>query len=101
MQKGKVMADSVQIGCINKTNRLDAHERIQKIGGVNPNGSRWTLSLDDAIAAIEAGKWRFYVSVKGQSVWVEIAVSAAGNKYLKTTADGLQPDNLLSLPECP
>jgi hypothetical protein len=54
-----------------------------------------------AIAAIEAGKYRFYVSVRGDSVWVVVATSRWGNKYLKTQNDGDQPNNLLSLPECP
>lgn len=36
-----------------------------------------------------------------QSVWVVVAVSAADNKYIKTQNDGEQPNNLLSLPECP
>jgi hypothetical protein len=27
-------------------------------------------------------------------------VSRFGNKYLKTTSDGDQPNNLLALPEC-
>jgi hypothetical protein len=39
--------------------------------------------------------------VGGQTVWVIVARSAAGNKYLKTQNDGEQPNNLLSLPECP
>jgi len=95
------MADNVRISCINKTNRLTAHERIRNIGGVNPNGTRWKLSLEEAIVGIESGKWNFYVSVNGQTVWVVVAKSAAGNKYLKTTSDGEQPNNLLSLPECP
>lgn len=47
-------------------------------------------------------EWRFYVErPQDDSVWVVVARSAAGNKYLKTEADGDAPNNLLSLPECP
>ncbi|MBP6893569.1 MAG: DUF3892 domain-containing protein [Gammaproteobacteria bacterium] len=90
-----------QISCINKTNRTSAHERIHSIGGVNPDGSRWKLDQRQAIADVESGKFRFWVSAGGSSVWVIVATSAAGNKYLKTQNDGEQPNNLLSLPECP
>ena len=95
------MAQSVQIQCINKTPRLNPHERIQSVGGIGADGNRWKLTLEGAIAGIEQGKWQFYVSVQGVSVWVVIAVSAYGHKYLKTQNDGDQPNNLLSLPECP
>ncbi len=50
---------------------------------------------------IENGKWTFFVRRNSQSVRVVVAVSRYGNKYLKTEADGEQPNNLLSLPECP
>jgi Protein of unknown function (DUF3892) len=72
------------------------------IGGINPNGSRWKLSETEAIQGIRQGKWAFYVERPvGHRVNVVIAFSRFGNEYLKTESDGEQPDNLLSLPECP
>jgi hypothetical protein len=89
------------VKCINKSDRYNPHERILSIGGTNSAGTKWKLSQEDAIKGIEDGKWSFYVTQGMRTVDVIVAVSQYGHKYLKTVADGLQPDNLLSLPECP
>ena len=94
------MASSHQVSCIRKDDRQDKYSRITHIGGANGNGSRWRLTLDEAISGIETGKWAFYTHVGGHQRWIRVA-SRNGRKYLRTEADQDTPDNLLSLPECP
>lgn len=89
-----------EVQCINKGDRPNSHERITHIGGRNGDGTGWKLSQQDAIQGIEAGKWAFFVRRGGNEVGVIVSVSRYGHKYLKTEADGEQPDNLLALPEC-
>jgi len=95
------VADRHQVLCITKSDRFNPHERITHIGGANADKSRWRITQEKAIEGIESGKWAFYVSRAGRTAEVVVARSSYGNKYLKTVADGIQPDNLLSLPECP
>lgn len=95
------MAAQVRVECINKTSRTDAHERISHIGGTNPSGASWRLAEDAAITEIEEGTWAFHVE-RPQGDRVEVIIATrVGRKYLKTTADGDEPNNLLALPECP
>lgn len=97
-------AASYEITCITKTDRLNPHERITHVGGrtgANETGGAWKLSHEGAIQSLESGLWAFYVLHGGQRVNVIVAVSRFGHKYLKTEADGEEPNNLLSLPECP
>ncbi len=94
------MAISVEIKCVKKQPRNDPHQRISRVGGLNYDGQRWGLSLDDAIAGIENGLYTFWTMGGGKQANVVIAYHNM-NKYLKTVADTVQPDNLLALPECP
>ena len=95
------MAQRVNVGCINKTDRSSAHERIRNIGGTNADGSRWRMSESQAIQKIEGGTYDFYVERPAGHIVDVVIAQRLGVKYLKTTADGEQPDNLLALPECP
>lgn len=95
------MAISVQIQCINKSERQNVHERILSIGGVH-NGTRWKMSQQNAIKSIEQNEFAFYVVDRySRRADVIVSTSRFGHKYLKTVPDGESPNNLLSLPECP
>lgn len=95
------MATKLQVKCINKSDRSNAHERIKAIGG-NSGGQQWKHPESQAIQFIKNGAYEYYViNNEGKEIAVIIGKSKYGNEYLKTTADGEQPDNLLSLPECP
>ena len=95
------MAARHEITCI-VPDAGDADRRIDAIGGAagGTGGGSWKISLDDAIAGIESGKWSFWTNGGGKPVNVIVA-SRNGRKYLKTENDGQEPNNLLSLPECP
>lgn len=95
------MAQRKRIQCINKTDRTNHYERIRNVGGVNADGKPWKISEDQAIAYIKNNTYSYYVHVGNETVDVIIAKSSLGREYLKTKPDGLTPDNLLSLPECP
>jgi hypothetical protein len=94
------MASRYEVLCVRKADRTNAHERITHIGGRNADGAAWRITQEKAISGIEKGEWSFYVSRGGHTVNVVVAVSRWNYEYIKTEADGEQPDNLLSLPEC-
>jgi hypothetical protein len=98
------MAENVQVSCIRKRgSHYDPHERIEGLGGMH-GGTHWYMLENDIIAELKKSdpprRWNFFTNVNGKSAWVMVAQHNRRD-YLKTTADGYAPNNLLNLPECP
>lgn len=85
-----------QITC-HKPDNADADRRLQGLGGPVCG----YLGIDTIIYRIENHIDRYWTTANGVSVWIEVKVRSNGRKYLKTTADGYEPNNLLALPHCP
>lgn len=87
-----------QITCIRKRDRMSAHEHITHVG----NGE-WIITREEVIRLIDSGEATFYVtdSRTGKTSWVGVVRPNDGRSpFIRTHADSLWNDNLLSLPEC-
>ena len=84
---------TLHVTCI-VPDQADPDRRIDAIGG-----DGFQYRLDDAIRKIELGTHAFWTTQNGRSVWIVVAVRN-GRKYLKTEADGIEPNNLLALARC-
>lgn len=94
---------SVKIICINKDNgdHYDPHLAITHLGWVNEEtGKRGKSTRLDMVAFIEKGSSAYVKDSYGKIARLVVRVSFAGNKYVKTVADGRETNNLLELPEC-
>ena len=95
------MARYLRIRHVVKTDRPSAHQQIQAICGIKPDGSHWSLTQEEAISQIEDGIAAFYLErAGGRRFDVAVAMDFHAHKYLRTVADGQQPDELLYLPNC-
>lgn len=78
----------------------DPDYRLDGFGGLNPNGTRWYLAIDDLIRWIDAGH-TFWAMVNGRRTEVITAVHPrTQRRYVTTLADSYPPNNLLNLPNC-
>lgn len=91
------MASQYQVTC-HKPDNNDPDRRLQGLGG--PGGQGWYLPINSLITLINDGDQFWTVNQQGNSVWIVIA-TRNGRDYLRTTSDGIEPNNLLALPHCP
>ncbi|MDP3069677.1 MAG: DUF3892 domain-containing protein [Opitutaceae bacterium] len=84
------------VSTVNRAYSHDPLERIEAIGGVNADRTRWQLSQVAATAAIDAGTDEFFVLNEGHPVKL-VVLNHGGQKYLATEREKTHPDDLLSL----
>jgi hypothetical protein len=95
------MADC-QITCISKPTPLSPHEHITHVGSSKTNPP-WKWTREQVIASIDGRTNTFFVIDARTGRRADVAVVREVGKvaFLRTHADGLWNDNLLSLPQCP
>jgi hypothetical protein len=94
------VAEQHRVRCVVTIDGVDREARIAKIGGTNAVGVNWRLSQQEAVSAIEEGRWAFFVVRRtGEALEVVVETSSSGRKYL-TTGQAQDPDPLLGLPAC-
>ncbi|WP_215224673.1 DUF3892 domain-containing protein [Echinicola shivajiensis] len=51
----------LKIQCVNKIEKGPLKGSIERIGGLNENGERWNITVEEAIKGIQSGLWEFYI----------------------------------------
>jgi hypothetical protein len=99
----------LQIMYVDKKDRYNPNERIQRVGGKSQDGTLWQMTQEQVIQAIEQKQYDFYVAVipyylpnvVGATEAKVFVTTHSGNKYIRTESDETKEDNLLSLPDFP
>lgn len=91
------MADC-QITCITKPHPQSPHEHITRVG----NPPTWVWEREKVVASIDEKSNTFYVldPTSGKRSDVGVVREAGKAPYLRTYADGVWNNNLLSLNQC-
>jgi hypothetical protein len=96
--KEKIMAD-VRVTCITKAHPQSSHEHITNLGN---QAAGWKWTREQVIASIDAKTNTFFVVDPSTGKRSDIGVIRPSGRapYLRTHADGVWNDNLLSLNQC-
>lgn len=87
-----------RIDCVNKLASASPWDSIIRLSGTHDSdGQRWSCTQSQCIDYIEQG-YQFYVEqAPGQRLYLEVATSILGRKYVRTMADKDTPEQLLRL----
>lgn len=89
-----------RVECIVKADPASPFQGIQSFGGRNKQGFNWRLSREQLIAKVRGGETFYVENPAGRRAELVIAHADNGVEYLRTLADGVGSDNLLSLRDC-
>lgn len=84
------------VSTVSRAYSSDPLERIESIGGINSDRTRWAFSQSAAIARIEAGTDAFFIQSEGQIIKL-VVLAHRGEKYLQSEREKTHPDDLLHL----
>ena len=89
---------ALRITCIHKAVTEDA-AGVTHVGGVDADGNRWKMSVEEACELIEAGEATFYIALEDQHALVSTRTDGQGARSLQIASE---PDakRLLRLPGC-
>jgi hypothetical protein len=90
----------LEVSCIQRRSGTGPDSRLRAIGGVHRDGSRWTFTIDEAVAAAQAGVV-FFVREPGRGAHELVVVNRRPRPYLRARADATRTNDLASLPACP
>jgi hypothetical protein len=89
---------SIRITAVHLTGGT-THQHITRLWWINPaNGKSDDSTRATIVSWIETENGKAYVDKDGHRADVAVVTPASGPKYLRTHADGVWTDNLLSLP---
>lgn len=94
------MAILLKVKWIDRCDASSAHQRINHIGG-SEGKFQWKHTNTQAILFIEDEQFDYYVEMNARAVKLKVGRTADGHKFLKTEADGDEPQHLLNLPGFP
>lgn len=94
------MADC-QITCITKAQSNGGHEHITHAGNPYTASGGWRWTVAEIVDSIDNKTNTFYVEdAQGRRAYVGVVRPNYGPPHIRTYADGVWTDNLLSLPSC-